>query len=104
MPFYFSKDGKISNDYKLFFHTDHIFLQHGFSCISRFKHDFNVVFFFVWTIPDMCLSRNEKKEEERKTKSFRAFSSEILILILVLEPFFIVFEPDDYCLDLWFPN
>lgn len=52
----------------------------------------------------MCLSRNEKKEEERKTKSFRAFSSEILILILVLEPFFIVFEPDDYCLDLWFPN
>lgn len=69
--------------------------------------DLNMIlmcFFFVCTIPDMCLSRNEKKEEERKTKSFRAFSSEILILILVLEPFFIVFEPDDYCLDLWFPN
>lgn len=70
--------------------------------------DLNMILMCVFFLSGQYLTcacpEMKKKEEERKTKSFRAFSSEILILTLVLEPFFIVFEPDDYCLDLWFPN
>lgn len=65
MPFYFSKDGKISNDYKLFFTLITFFCNMDFLA----SPDLNMIlmcFFFVWTIPDMCLSRNEKKREKNK--------------------------------------